>query len=105
MRERNIEFHLRLNDIENDKLEELAMQSKLSKSDIIRKLILENEIKEKPDKEFYKVMNELSKIGINLNQIATKVNSTNEFDIEYYKEQVNEIKNFTSLIKEKYLYM
>lgn len=105
MRERNIEFHLRLNDIENDKLGELAMQSKLSKSDIIRKLILENEIKEKPDKEFYKVMNELSKIGINLNQIATKVNSTNEFDIEYYKEQVNEIKNFTSLIKEKYLYM
>lgn len=105
MRERNIEFHLRLNDIENDKLEELAMQSKLSKSDIIRKLILENEIKEKPDKEFYKVMNELSKIGINLNQIATKVNSTNEFDIEYYKEQVNEIKKFTSLIKEKYLYM
>ena len=105
MRERNIEYHLRLNDIENDKLEELAMQSKLSKSDIIRKLILENEIKEKPDKEFYKVMNELSKIGINLNQIATKVNSTNEFDIEYYKEQVNEIKKFTSLIKEKYLYM
>ena len=105
MRERNIEYHLRLNDIENDKLEELAMQSKLSKSDIIRKLILENEIKEKPDKEFYKVMNELSKIGINLNQIATKVNSTNEFDKEYYKEQVNEIKNFTSLIKEKYLYM
>ena len=50
-------------------------------------------------------MNELSKIGINLNQIATKVNSTNEFDKEYYKEQVNEIKNFTSLIKEKYLYM
>ena len=95
MRERNIEFHLRLNDIENDKLEELAMQSKLSKSDIIRKLILENEIKEKPDKEFYKVMNELSKIGINLNQV----------DKEYYKEQVNEIKNFTSLIKEKYLYM
>ena len=27
------------------------------------------------------------------------------FDKEYYKEQVNEIKNFTSLIKEKYLYM
>ena len=105
MRERNIEFHLRLNDIENEKLEYLAVQSKLSKSDIIRKLILENEIKEKPDKEFYKVMNELSKIGINLNQIATKVNSTNEFDIEYYKEQVNEIKKFTSLIKEKYLYM
>ena len=105
MRERNIEFHLRLNDIENEKLEYLAVQSKLSKSDIIRKLILENEIKEKPDKEFYKVMNELSKIGINLNQIATKVNSTNELDKKYYIEQVNEIREFTKLIKEKYLYM
>lgn len=105
MRERNIEFHLRLNDLESDKLEELSIKSKLSRSEVIRKLILENKIKEKPGLEFYKVMNELSKIGINLNQIARKLNSTNEFDKNYYKEQVNEMRNLTKQIKEKYLYI
>lgn len=105
MRERNIEFHIRLSDIESEKLENLSQRSKLSKSDIIRKLILENEIKEKPGKEFYNVMNELSKIGINLNQIAAKVNSTNELDKDFYKEQVKEMREFTRQIKERYLYM
>ena len=105
MRERNIEFHIRLNDIESEKLEMLSQKSKLSKSDIIRKLILENEIKEKPGIEFYHAMNELSKIGINLNQIAAKINTTNEIDKDYYKEQVTEMRNITKQIKEKYLYM
>ena len=104
MRERNIEFHIRLNDIEYEKLEEMSLKSKLSRSEVIRKLILEKDIKEKPGKEFYKVMNELSKIGINLNQIATKANSTNDIDKDYYKEQVNYMKEFTEQIKEKYLF-
>lgn len=104
MRERNIEFHIRFNDMEYDKLEEMSSKSKLSRSEVIRKLILEKEIKEKPDKEFYKIMNELSKIGINLNQIAMKINSTNEIDKDYYKEQVNAMQEFTKQIKQKYLF-
>ena len=49
-------------------------------------------------------MNELSKIRIKLNQIATKANSTNDIDKDYYKEQVNYMKEFTEQIKEKYLF-
>lgn len=103
MRERNLEFHIRLNDIEYDKLEEMSLKSKMTKSEVIRKLILEKEIKEKPGLEFYEVMKELSKIGVNLNQIAYKANKNNVIDEKYYKELAGEWQQFSREIKSKFL--
>lgn len=103
MRERNLEFHIRLNDIEYDKLEEMSLKSNMTKSEVIRKLILEKEIKEKPGLEFYEVMKELSKIGVNLNQIAYKVNKNNVIDESYYKELASEWQQFSKEVKSKFL--
>ena len=103
MRERNLEFHIRLSDIEYDKLEEMSLKSKMTKSDVIRNLILEKEIKEKPGLEFYEVMTGLSKIGVNLNQIAYKANKTNLIDKDYYKELANEWQEFSREVKSKFL--
>lgn len=103
MRERNLEFHIRLNDIEYDKLEEMSLKSKMTKSEVIRKLILEKEIKEKPGLEFYEVMKELSKIGVNLNQIAYKANKNNVIDEKYYKELASEWQQFSREVKSKFL--
>ncbi len=103
MRERNLEFHIRLNDIEYDKLEEMSLKSKMTKSDVIRNLILEKEIKEKPGYEFYEVMKELSKIGVNLNQIAYRANKNNSIDKNYYKELANEWLDFSRQVKSKFL--
>ena len=87
MRKRNIRIQVRLNDIEYAKLLDDISKSDETISDYIRKLILEKEIKEKPEKEFYKVMKQLSKIGFNLNQIAHKANSTNNIDKDYYNQE------------------
>lgn len=103
MRERNLEFHIRLNDIEYDKLEEMSLKSKMTKSEVIRNLILEKEIKEKPDYEFYEVMNQLSRIVVNLNQIAYRANKNNNIDKEYYKELANEWQEFSRQVKNKFL--
>ena len=103
MRERNIEFHIRLSDIEYDKLEEMSLKSKMTKSDVIRNLILEKEIKEKPGIEFYEVMKELSKIGVNLNQIAYKANKNNVIDEEKYKILAKEWQEFSRQVKSKFL--
>lgn len=103
MRERNLEFHIRLNDIEYDKLEEMSLKSNMTKSEVIRKLILEKEIKEKPGLEFYEVMKELSKIGVNLNQIAYKANKNNVIDEKYYKELASEWQQFSREVKSKFL--
>ena len=103
MRERNIEFHIRLNDIEYEKLEEMSIKSKKSKSEVIRNLIMEKDIKEKPGLEFYEVMKQLSKIGVNLNQISSKANSTNIIDKDYYRELANEWQSFSREVKTKFL--
>ncbi len=103
MRERNVDFHLRLNDIEYEKLVEMSSKSKMTKSDVIRKIILEKEIKEKPGLEFYEVMKELSKIGVNLNQIAYKANKNNVIDENYYKQLANEWQQFSREVKSKFL--
>ena len=103
MRKRNIRIQVRLNDIEYAKLLDDISKSDETISDYIRKLILEKEIKEKPEKDFYKVMKQLSKIGVNLNQIAHKANSTNVIDKDFYKNEAEEWHKFAREVKMKYL--
>ena len=103
MRKRNIRIQVRLNDIEYAKLLDDIAVSKENISENIRKLIIGKEIKEKPDREFYKIMKQLSKIGVNLNQIAHKANSTNVIDKEYYNQEAKEWHELSRQIKSKYL--
>lgn len=103
MRKRNIRIQIRLNDIEYAKLQDDISRSNLTISDYIRKLILKEKIKEKPDYQFYEVMKQLSKIGVNLNQIAHKANSINEIDKDYYKTEAKKWNDISKEIKEKFL--
>ena len=103
MRKRNIRIQVRLNDIEYAKLLDDIAKSKENISDYIRKLILGKDIKEKPDYEFYEVMKQLSKIGVNLNQIAKKANQTNKIDKDYYKNEAEIWHKFSEDIKNKFL--
>ena len=98
-----IRIQVRLNDIEYEKLLDDIAVSKANISDYIRKLILGKEIKEKPDREFYKIMKQLSKIEVNLNQIAHKANSTNVIDKDYYNQEAKEWHELSRQIKSKYL--
>lgn len=103
MRKRNIRIQIRLNDIEYAKLQDDISKSNITISDYIRKLILEERIKEKPGYEFYEVMKQLSKIGVNLNQIAHKANAINEIDKDYYKTEAKKWNDISKKIKEKFL--
>ena len=103
MRKRNIRIQVRLNDIEYAKLLDDTTKSNENISDYIRKIIMEKEIKEKPDYEFYEVMKQLSKIGVNLNQIAHKANSTNVIDKDYYNQESKNWDELSRQIKSKYL--
>ena len=103
MRERLNRIEIRLNDIEYKKLLNDVSMEDTTISNHVRKLILEVELKQKPDYEFYNVMKELTKIGINLNQLAKKANSLNFIDKDEYKKQADDWKNFSDKIKNKYL--
>ena len=94
MRKRNIRIQVRLNDIE---------RSNENISDYIRKLILGKEIKEKPDHDFLKILNQLSKIGVNINQIAHNVNGLGKFDKTRYEQEANLLHQMVKDLKLKYL--
>lgn len=74
MRKRNRRFSLWLNDEEFNRLERNAEIAGMKKEPYIRKLIMGNEIKERPPDEFAKILRELSAIGNNVNQLAHKAN-------------------------------
>ena len=104
MRKRNIRIQVRLNDIEYEKLLNDIDKSDNNISDYIRKLIIGKEIKEKPDHDFLKILNELSRIGVNINQIAHNVNGLGEFDKNRYEQEADSLFTIVKRLKEKYLW-
>ena len=92
-----------LNDIENEKLIEDCKRANLSYGEYFRKLLMHEQIKEKPDRDFLKILNQLSKIGVNINQIAHKVNGLGEFDKERYEQEANYLFKMLKDLKRKYL--
>lgn len=44
-----------------------------------------------PPPDYYSMMNELRKIGVNINQIAYKTNATGAVDSEYYKKEAEKL--------------
>ena len=103
MRKRNIRIQVRLNDIEYAKLLDDIERSNENISDYIRKLILGKEIKEKPDHDFLKILNQLSKIGVTINQIAHNVNGLGKFDKTRYEQEANLLHQMVKDLKIKYL--
>ena len=48
-------------------------------------------------------MKQLSKIGVNLNQIAKKANQTGKIDKDYFKQEVDAWHKFANEVKDKFL--
>ena len=48
-------------------------------------------------------MKQMTKIGVNLNQIARKANQTNEIDKEEYQLQAKEWNKFMNKVKDEFL--
>lgn len=103
LRKRSMRIDVMLNEIEYKKLINDVAKQDTTYSEHIRNLIMEAQLKEKPDYEFYLVMKELSKIGTNLNQLARKANTLNYINKEEYQKQAEIWKKFSKQIKDKYL--
>ena len=75
----------------------------LTHSAYLRHLINGYKPKEKPDKEFYDVLRQLSSISNNLNQLTAKANSLGFIDIPILKKMSDEISNLTEEILLKFI--
>ena len=69
---------VRLTDKEYAKLREMSETSGLKMEPVIRKLLVDYEIRPRPNATYIKLIKELSAVGNNLNQIAHLANATGE---------------------------
>ena len=101
-RQRFIRIVFRVNEDEYEHFLKDVEKAQITKSEYLRNLINNVEIKEKPDREFYNTTQQLIRIGNNLNQIARKANSMDFINTKEYQENADELKNLIKEIKEKY---
>ena len=74
MRNRQYETHLRLNEVECCKLGELAQKAGVTRSVVLRKMIMGTEIKERLNVDFIDLIQSIDHLAINVNQIAHHAN-------------------------------
>ena len=103
MRTRTVRKNFFLSEHEASRLKELAMAAKISEADLVRNMILGYQLCEKPDAEFYQILNNLGKIGTNINQIAARANATGKVDTEWMQEMFREIVSLREMLQERYL--
>ena len=75
MRNREYDMHLRLNETEYRKLGELAQKAGITRSVVLRKMIIGTEIKERPDVDFMTLVSTIDHLCINVYQIAHHANA------------------------------
>ena len=88
---RKIPKRFDVNDYEASLLAIKSKQCGLKEAQYIRELITGHGPKEKPGKEFYEAMNNINKIGVNINQIAAVAHSTGVIDVEWLKQLVEQL--------------
>ena len=91
MRKRNIQVIVRLNRKEHQHLKKLVKRSGLSQSTYLRHLINGVVPQDAPPPDYYAMMNELRKVGTNLNQIAQVANAFGFIDAAKYDDAIEQL--------------
>ena len=97
-RTRNIDFHVYLNEDENQILENLCKRLRVNRSVLIRALILGKRLVEAPPVDYKQFIIELRRVGTNLNQLTAKANSIGYIDSNECKNVLTEIRNLETNI-------
>ena len=97
---RNIEIKVRLNRKEADNLFKRVKRSRLSREAYLRHLINDKIPQEAPPPDYYSMMQQLYRIGTNLNQIAQKAHTLNVIDVQRYDAAVYKFEEAVKQITE-----
>ena len=89
-RTHDIKFGLWLDGYERAALRRKSSTAGLSETAYLRRLILGYEPKARPPQEYYDMMQQLYRIGTNLNQIALKAHTLGVIDAQRYDEVVRD---------------
>lgn len=103
MRTRTVDIHFRMTPSEAKRLDTNVKKTGLNRSEYLRAIVEGKQIHEKPDNAFYDCMDQLRRIGVNLNQIAAKANVLGFVDQPQYEKEAAHLRQFMMTVKEKYL--
>ena len=103
MQKRTIQILFRLNEREADHLYDLVAKSGRSREAFLRAMIEGYQLCERPDREFYKAMLEISAIGNNVNQLAAKANTLGFIDVPKLEEEAKKWHQFQLTVRENFL--
>ena len=97
MRNRNVKIQVWLSKKEAETLQKKAKRSHISVAAYLRHLINDLVPQESPPPDYYAMMQQLYRIGNNLNQIAQKAHTLNVIDVQRYDAAVTQ---FEAAVKE-----
>ena len=97
---RNIEIKVRLNRKEADNLFKRVKRSRLSREAYLRHLINDKIPQDAPPPDYYSMMQQLYRIGTNLNQIAQKAHTLTVIDVQRYDAAVHKFEEAVKQITE-----
>ncbi len=89
---RNKQLHIRLDEDEFKQLEDKAKLKRTSTAKYCRDALLYEKSHKANIKEQTELLNELNKIGVNLNQIAYRINKGELFIVEEFIDLLNSFK-------------
>ena len=87
MRKRQNPIQVYLDESEHNKLKEWSAASNRTMSDYIRELLSDSQPVAFPSAEYQEILRELRKIGINLNQLASKAHTLGFVDEREYRAE------------------
>lgn len=99
MNNRNYEIKVRLTQAEMVHLNRLVNGSKLSREAYLRQLISGVVPQDAPPPDYFSMMQQLYRIGNNLNQLALKAHALGAIDARYYDEAVREFREAVQKIQ------
>lgn len=83
---KNKRFEIRLSEQEYQKIKANAQKAKLTVSQFTRRSLTGEVVQEAKPVEYFKLYNEINKIGVNINQIAKIANTTKSVEETSMKE-------------------
>lgn len=100
---RQIKKQLWLTKEENELLKHFAKKTCLTESGYLRMLLNCSIPKEKPDEEFYEVMNKISIFSQQIGIIINHLENTNTFDSNMLQKEIERWHQFQIAIEERFL--
>ena len=100
MRNRNVKIQIWLNKKEAESLQKKAKRCNISVAAYIRHLINDLIPQEAPPPDYYAMMQQLYRVGNNLNQIAQKAHTLNVIDVQRYDAACRQFESAVKTITE-----